>query len=85
MMEVVFKYDITSITLPLLLFDDIPEHLRSHPFCITRGFTVMRALRSLLLTSSDNTLKTVRLLLPPMSVEVFEKYKAALKNVFSSL
>lgn len=45
----------------------------------------MRALRSILLTSSDNTLKTVRLLLPSMSIEVFEKYKAALKNVFSKI
>lgn len=84
-MEIVFKYDITTITIPLLLFEDLPDHLRSHPFCLTRGFAVMRALRSILLTTCDTTLKTVRLLLPPMSAEVFEKYKAAVKNVFSNL
>jgi len=83
--EIVFQYDITSITLPLLLCEDLPDHLRTHAFCLTRALAVMRALRSILLTSSDNTLKTIRLLLPSMSIEVFEKYKAALKNVFSKI
>jgi len=82
-LEVCMQYDVSTLAIPLLLVDALPEHLHSHPACIARGLTVMHAIRSLLLGACDSTLKTVRLLLPPVSLEVFAKYQAALKNVFS--
>lgn len=100
------QYDISSISLPLLLIDTLPEHLYNHPACLGRGITIMRAVkfaidyyyysqingltylqlinnRNLLLNSTDDTLKVVRFILPPVPLDVFEKYKFALKNIFT--
>jgi len=83
-MDVAFRYDVAAITIPLLLCADLPDHLQLHPLCLSRAYTVMRAIRSILLSSTDTTLKTIRLCVPSVTAEVFEKYKAALKNVFTS-
>ena len=84
MFDVAFQYDVTSLTFPLLLCHELPEHLQSHPLCLARAFTIMRAMHAILLSRTDSTMKTIRLLLPPVSAEVFEKYRAALKSVFAN-
>eukprot|EP01104_Vermistella_antarctica_P001599 TRINITY_DN11675_c0_g1_i1.p2 TRINITY_DN11675_c0_g1~~TRINITY_DN11675_c0_g1_i1.p2 ORF type:complete len:162 (+),score=63.23 TRINITY_DN11675_c0_g1_i1:106-591(+) len=85
-LDFVSRYHVRTLVLPVLMLGggSIPEEMIADDVCVKRAEVVLKTVKSFLASSpSDNCLKEVRFLFPPVSDEVFKKYKNTIARLYA--
>ena len=75
MLALAAEYDVTSITMPILLADRGAETMMSESAMVKRAQTILFAVKSSLQQhcATDNPLKTIRFVAPPNASQALWK------------